>query len=424
MGHHVVIVGAGQAGMTAALSLRERGWAGGIQLIGDEGHDPYQRPPLSKGYLSGAESLQDLLLRSPEALERDRITLHRGVRAEAIHREARELRLSSGRTVPYDALILATGSAPRALTIPGAEYAGIHSVRTIADVDALRADLARGGPTVCIGGGFLNLEVAVEAAKFGPVTVLDMGPQILGRVLSPISAAALADYHAALGVDIRCGARIVALTGSDECAAGTASQRSTHVSGVELADGSVIPAARVVLAIGAEPRDELARAAGLETGGGITVGADLRSSDERIFAIGDCASFPSAHAGVRMRVESVQNATDQARYVAELIVEQFAGAHADAGAFPGDAPSRARREPGAGVVPYREVPWFWSTQGERRLQIAGIALPGDDARIVLSEPGGKLVVERLRDGDVVAVETINAPGPHMRARRALVNFGR
>lgn len=399
----IVIIGAGQAGLTAATTLRGRGWPGAIHLVGDEDRDPYQRPPLSKGYLHGSETRDDLLLCAPEALVRDGITFHRGRTATRIDRASQTVQLDSGASLEYEALILATGSTPRRLTLPGSDLAGIHSVRTVDDCDALRADLARGGDTVFIGGGFLNLEVAIEAIGHGAVTVLEMAPQVLGRVLSREAAAALAEYHAQIGVRITCGAQIVGLTAAGEHepgvpGAGGAAPRVAasprRVAGVQLADGSVVPAERVVVSIGAEPRDELARAAGLETGGGIVVDASLRTSDDRIFAIGDCAQFPSAHAGAQMRVESVQNATDHARFVAAQLMGEAAGS-------------------------YRDVPWFWSTQGERRLQIAGIAQPGDAARVVLTEEGGKLVVERIRDGEVVAVETINAPGPHMRARRAL-----
>ncbi|MBP1326514.1 3-phenylpropionate/trans-cinnamate dioxygenase ferredoxin reductase subunit [Leucobacter exalbidus] len=298
--------------------------------------------------------------------------------------------LDSGVALKYEALILATGSQPRQLTLPGSELAGIHSVRTIADCDELRADLANGGDTVFIGGGFLNLEVAIEAKRYGAVTVLEMAPQILGRVLSREAANVLAEYHEGLGIRISCGAEIVGLTDSHE----GADSAPRRVTGVQLSDGSVIQAERVVVAIGAEPRDELAQSTGIEVSGGIVVNSSLRTSDERIFAIGDCARFPSVHAGAKMRVESVQNATDQARFVAAQLT--------------GTASDR-----------YDDVPWFWSTQGERRLQIAGIAHPSDEARVTLAEEGGKLVVERIRDGEVVAVETINAPGPHMRARRAL-----
>lgn len=386
MNGDAVILGAGQGGLTAAVTLRERGWVGAIHLVGEENRAPYQRPPLSKGYLSGVESEHDLLLRSLESLERDQIATHLGVAASALDTVRQRVVLSNGTELAYNALIFATGSAPRRLSLAGSELSGIHSVRTVQDSDTLRKDLERGGDTVFIGGGFLNLEIAAEASKHGRVTILEVAPQILGRVLSRESAEALADFHSGLGIEIRCGVEIAGITGD-----------RGRVSAVELQDGTAIPASRVVVSIGAEPRDELAREAGIMTAGGIEVDMHLRSSDPRIFAIGDCARYPSPFAECEMRVESVQNATDQARYVAGLLT-------------------------GGPESGYRAVPWFWSTQGERRLQIAGIAMPGDAARVVERGDGGKLVVERVRDGRVSAVETINAPGAHMRARRALAAF--
>lgn len=380
---NAVIIGAGQAGLTAATALREQGWEGEIHLIGEEEHLPYQRPPLSKGYLAGYENRETLLLRSRTAIEQDGVMLHLGTRVAAINRAERSVELEGSRALPYEVLIIATGSAPRLLGIPGSDLEGVHAVRTIEDADRLRDDLARGGRTVFIGAGFLNLEVAVEALKHGEVSVLEVAPQILGRVLSRETANALQQYHSDLGIEIRCDAAITALRGG-----------GGRVIGIELASGEVVPAERVVLSIGAIARDELAAAAGLETHGGIVVDSALRTSDDRIFAIGDCAKYPSPWAGMRMRVESVQNATDQARHLAETLV--------------------AGRDD-----PYRAVPWFWSVQGERRLQIAGIAMPDDEARLVEQGEAGRLVVERLRGGEVVAVESVNAPAAHMKARREL-----
>lgn len=317
-----VIIGAGQAGLTLAVALRDRGWEGGIHLIGEEDRLPYQRPPLSKGYLAGRECAEDLLLRSAEALARDRITTHLGRRVTAVDRAARRVDLDDGGALEYGALVFATGSAPRRLELPGSELAGIHAVRTAQDADALREDLAGGGDTVFIGGGFLNLEVAVEAVKHGRATVLEVAPQVLGRVLSREAANALAAYHAERGIEIRCGVEIVGLVGDDG-----------RVTAVELADGSRIAATRVVLSVGALARDEIAAAAGLETAGGIVVDAGLRTEDERVFAIGDCARYPNSFAGASMRVESVQNATDHARHIAALLT-------------------------GAGAGEYRAVPWF------------------------------------------------------------------
>lgn len=378
-----VIIGAGQAGLTAATALREQGWEGEIHLVGEEDHLPYRRPPLSKGYLAGYESREALLLRSVDAIEQDGVVLHLGTSVAAIDRAERSVELEGSGALPYDVLIIATGSAPRLLGIPGSDLAGVHAVRTIEDADRLRDDLARGGRTVFIGAGFLNLEVAVEALKHGEACVLEVAPQILGRVLSRETANALQQYHSDLGIEIRCDAAIAALRGA-----------GGRVTGIELANGEIVQAERVVLSIGAIARDELATAAGLETGGGIVVDSALRTSDDRIFAIGDCAKYPSPWAGTQMRVESVQNATDQARHLAEALVSGRGGA-------------------------YRAVPWFWSIQGERRLQIAGIAMPDDEARLVEQGDGGRLVVERIREGEVVAVESINAPAAHMKARRAL-----
>lgn len=385
----IVIIGAGQAGVTAAVTLRERGWEGEIHLIGEESAAPYQRPPLSKGYLSGADSSDDLLLRAGHLFERDQIQLRTGVSVRRVDRESRTVELSDGEVLAYDALIFATGSAPRALTLPGAEFDGVHVIRTVQDADSLRQSLHRAGGSVFIGGGFLGLEVAAQAAKLGSVTVLELAPQILGRVLSRESASAISAYLESLGINIRCGVQLREIEGD-----------GGSVRAVVLADGERIPASSVVVSIGAVPRDELASECGLEVNGGIVVDSGLRTSDERIFAIGDCAKYPNLFAGIDMRVESVQNATDQARYVASVLTG-------------GDHGPR-----------YSAVPWFWSHQGERKLQIAGIALPDDEARLVEHDTeSGKLVVERLRGGDVVAVETINAAGAHMKARRLLAEMG-
>lgn len=381
----VVIIGAGQAGLTAAMSLREKGWAGGIHLIGAEDRLPYQRPPLSKGYLSGTEAESDLALATDKTLADQNIDTHFGATATNIDREHQVVALCNGIQLPYRWLIFATGSQPRQLNVPGKELSGIHAVRTIHDADALRASFAEAtGPTIFIGGGFLNLEVAVPAAEHGAVTVLEVAPQILGRVLSRPAANSLAQYHASLGVEIRCGVTIHRVLGDNG-----------KVTGVEIDDGEVVPAQRVVLSVGAVARDELAFAAGLETAGGVVVDEYLRTEDPAIFAIGDCAVFPNTHAGTQMRVESVQNATDHARHVAGLITKTV-----DEG--------------------YQALPWFWSVQGERRLQIAGLASPEDEAQVVdQDDTKGKLVVERYRTNRLVAVETINAPGPHMKARRTL-----
>lgn len=385
MNQNIVIIGAGQAGLTTAMSLRDQGWTGAVHLIGAEEHIPYQRPPLSKGYLAGEETAADLALTSAQTLTESDITAHLHTQVVQVDRAAKQVSLSDGTTLSYAWLIFATGSQPRVLDIPGSDSVGMHAVRTIEDADALRSSFTDGGETVFIGGGFLNLEVAIEAVNHGAVTVLEVAPQILQRVLSRPAANALADYHASLGIDIRCGVSIKQILGDD----------AGHVTCIEFDDGTQLAATRIVLSVGATARDQLAERAGLETAGGIVVDEQLRTSDPAIFAIGDCAVFPSAFSGTQMRVESVQNATDQARHVAGTIT-------------------------GNTELRYQAVPWFWSVQGQRRLQIAGLAAPDDEANVVAhDEAKGKMVVERLRDGRVVAVETINAPGPHMKARKTL-----
>lgn len=380
----VVIIGAGQAGLTAAVSLRESGWTGSITLIGNEERGPYQRPPLSKGYLSGAEGEDVLTLRSVEALERMGIGMRFGVDAVGLDRTRRVVSLSDGSEAAYDHLVFATGSSCRELRVPGRDLDGVHAIRTVGDADALREDFARGGSTVFIGGGFLNLEVAVEARRHGEVTVAEVGSQILRRVVSAETAAVLTEHHRDRGIEIRCNAEVSAVRGS-----------AGRVDGVELVSGEVIPADRVVVSIGSVPCTGLAEAAGLRVEGGILVDGSLRTADERIFAIGDCAAHPNPYAGATTRVESVQNATDQGRHLAAVLT----GADA----------------------PYAAVPWFWSTQGEAKLQIAGIAARGDESRVVESTDAGRLVVERYRGDRLVAVETINAPGPHMKARKVLAS---
>ncbi len=280
----ILIVGAGQAAVQAAESLRAGGYAGDITLLGDEAHGPYHRPPLSKAWLAGEMDGAQLVMRAPEMLARKNITLRTGVRVEAIDRAAKVVRLADGSALPYDGLVLATGSTPRSLPLPGGAAAGVHALRSRGDADAISARLAlcqeQQRPVVVIGGGFIGLEVAATARKKGlTVTVLEAAPRLLGRVLAP----ALSDWYAALhrshGVELVFDARIEALeTGADG-----------SVSGVRLADGSLLPAGLVVVGIGVNANDGLAQAAGLEsvqnaTEQGKSAAAALLGQDRRFTA--------------------------------------------------------------------------------------------------------------------------------------------
>lgn len=380
----VVIVGAGQAGVTMALSLRNAGHPGEIVLIGAESGAPYQRPGLSKGYLAGLEADDDLILRAPEALARDGIRYRAGVSVVAIDRASRAVLLGSGETIRYGKLVLATGSRPRRLPVPGMDLAGVGVLRSREDSLALRSRLEGADHLVVVGGGFLGLEAAATATKSGVrVAVLEFETRLLQRAIGATAAAALAEVHRDHGVELRLGSAVEEFVGDGA------------LRGVRVSDGSLLPAELALVAVGASPVVELAERAGLTVADGIVVDARLTTSDLDILAIGDCGRFPSSYVDVGVRLESVQNATDQARFVARRLM--------------GDA----------SAIAYDSVPWFWSQQHDRRLQIAGLALPGDQERVLPASRPGSLAVARVRDDRIVAVETINDPRVHMRARRLL-----
>ena len=383
----ILIVGAGQAAVQAAESLRAGGYAGDITLLGDEAHGPYHRPPLSKAWLAGEMDGAQLVMRAPEMLARKNITLRTGVRVEAIDRAAKVVRLADGSALPYDGLVLATGSTPRSLPLPGGAAAGVHALRSRGDADAISARLAlcqeQQRPVVVIGGGFIGLEVAATARKKGlTVTVLEAAPRLLGRVLAP----ALSDWYAALhrshGVELVFDARIEALeTGADG-----------SVSGVRLADGSLLPAGLVVVGIGVNANDGLAQAAGLECERGIVVDACCRTSDPAIVAAGDCTArrLPD---GSLVRLESVQNATEQGKSAAAALLGQD------------------RR--------FTATPWFWSDQYDRKLQMAGLSGGAEQWAVRGDMTGASFSVYHFRAGKLIAVDSVNAAKDHLQARKLL-----
>ena len=383
----ILIVGAGQAAVQAAESLRAGGYAGDITLLGDEAHGPYHRPPLSKAWLAGEMDGAQLVMRAPEMLARKNITLRTGVRVEAIDRAAKVVRLADGSALPYDGLVLATGSTPRSLPLPDGAAAGVHALRSRGDADAISARLAlcqeQQRPVVVIGGGFIGLEVAATARKKGlTVTVLEAAPRLLGRVLAP----ALSDWYAALhrshGVELVFDARIEALeTGADG-----------SVSGVRLADGSLLPAGLVVVGIGVNANDGLAQAAGLECERGIVVDACCRTSDPAIVAAGDCTArrLPD---GSLARLESVQNATEQGKSAAAALLGQD------------------RR--------FTATPWFWSDQYDRKLQMAGLSGGAEQWAVRGDMAGASFSVYHFRADKLIAVDSVNAAKDHLQARKLL-----
>jgi 3-phenylpropionate/trans-cinnamate dioxygenase ferredoxin reductase subunit len=378
----VVIVGAGQAGCQVAASLREEGFTGGITLLGAEEHVPYQRPPLSKGHLTGKTQRDKLFLRTPAWFAEQHITLRPGCAVTEIERDACKLRLADGELIGYDVLVLATGSRHRTLDVPGRDLEGVLALRTLCEADALREQLAAARDVVIIGGGFIGLEVAATAAGLGlPTTVLEIGPRLMGRVLSEPTAEFLLGAHRSRGIRVELGTGVRGLAGLHG-----------RVMSVTTSAGEVIPADLVLLGVGALAEDTLARAAGLTQDQGIVVDEYLRTSDPAIHAIGDCARVVSPWAGgASVRLESVQNAVDQARCVAKHIV--------------------------GNAAPYAALPWFWSDQGDLKLQIAG--LTQGHRQTVRVGSADAFSVWCFADDRLVGVESVNSVKDHLTARKIL-----
>ena len=380
---HIVVVGAGQAGSAVAAKLRALGFAGDITLIGAEPAPPYQRPPLSKAYLLGEMAAERLWLRAPEFYDDQRITLRLGTPVTAIDPAGRTVHLG-GEVLSYDHLVLTTGSTPRRLPAAvGGDLAGVYTVRTLGDVDAMRAEVIAGRRLVVIGGGYIGLEAAAVARKLGvAVTVIEMAPRILQRVAAPETSDWFRALHRSHGAEILEETGLERITGEG------------RVNGVLLKDGRVLEADFVIAGVGITPGTELAEAAGLAIENGIRTDAEGRTSDPHIWAAGDCASFPWR--GGRLRLESVGNAIDQAECVAENIL-------------------------GAGKS-YEAKPWFWSDQYDCKLQIAGLNTGYD--RIVTRGPEGAAVSFWYYQGDrLLAVDAMNDPRAYMVGKR-LIEMGK
>jgi len=387
----VVVIGAGQAGVQAAEALRTLGFVGAIHLLCDEPHAPYHRPPLSKAWMAGEMDAAQLVMRSPDVLARKNITLRTGCRVQAIHRATKTVALTDGSSLPYTGLVLATGSTPRALSLPGADGKGVLALRSRDDASAIAEQMAvcveKGLGVMVIGGGFIGLEVAATARKKGlTVTVLEAAPRLLGRVLAPV----LSDWYAALhrkhGVTLMLAAQVAAL---EVDGAGS-------VSGVRMADGSVVSAGLVVVGIGVTANDQLAAAAGLECERGIVVDACGRTSDSAIVAAGDCTARRLAD-GTLLRLESVQNATEQGKSAAAALLGQDR--------------------------PFTATPWFWSDQYDKKLQMAGLSM-GADAWVVRGDLGGDIAtasftVFHFRGEQLLGADSVNASKDHLTVRKLL-----
>jgi len=372
--YDVVIVGTGHGGAQAAISLRQLGFEGSILLLGRETAPPYERPPLSKEYLAGDKPFERLLIR-PEQFWADKdITLRGGVAATKIDPQAHEVTLSGGEVVQYGKLVWAAGGDARRLSCPGAQLQGVHVVRNKPDVDALMADLGEGGKrVVVIGGGYIGLEAAAVMTKLGcKVTLIEFADRVLSRVAGEDLSTFFQDEHRRHGVDIRLSTSLHSILGADD-----------KVTGVVLEGGEEVPCDIVIAGIGIVPSTGPLIAAGAAGANGVDVDELCQTNLEDVFAIGDCAAHANDYAeGAVIRLESVQNAHDQARVVAQVIT--------------GDP------------KPYNALPWFWSNQYDLKLQTAGLSM-GHDTTVLRGNPDDRsFSVVYLKDGRVIAVDAVNA----------------
>lgn len=373
MADPLVIIGAGQAASQLMASLAQDGFQGEVCLVGDEPHLPYQRPPLSKKFLAGELALDRLYVKPAAFYEKAGSRLLLGQRAQRIDRAGRAVLLPDGSRLPYSTLVLATGSRPRELPLPGAFY-----LRNIADVDAIRGQLAPGKSLVVIGGGYIGLELAAVAVKLGvAVTVLEQAPRLMSRGVGPVVSQFYARLHGEEGVVIRTGTVVRGLEGKRV-----------------ICEGTQYDADIVVVGAGAVPNVELARDAALAVEDGIVIDTECRTDDASIYAIGDCTSQHHDLAGRRLRLESVHNALEQARLAAAAI---------------------CGRKP-----PAIQVPWFWTDQYDVKMQMAGLSA-GHDHAVVRGNPetGRSFAVFYLREGTLIAVDAVNRAPEFMMSKQLI-----
>ncbi|MCP3446091.1 NAD(P)/FAD-dependent oxidoreductase [Bradyrhizobium sp. CCGUVB14] len=381
-----VIVGAGQAGVQVALSLRELGYDKPITIFNNEELLPYQKPPLSKGFMMGKIAQEGLYLRNPDYFARAGISIV-SEHVDAVDRAARKVIGRSGTHTEYEALVLATGSRNRALELPGVELDGVLSLRSFDDAAVLRERMGAARNVVVIGAGFIGLEFAAAASKSGTrVHVVEAASRPMARAVTPEVSTYFTQRHMDRGTTFSFGDTVQRIEGS-----------SGRVVSVHTAQHEALPADLVLIGVGVIPNSELAHAAGLATDNGIIVDAHLVTSDPSVSAVGDCAVYPNAFSKSLLRVESVQNAVDHGRLVAARLT--------------------------GNRTAYCAVPWFWSDQGEDKLQIAGISLAGDERFAKGDHMSGRFSVFLFRAGSLVCVESVNRVADHM-AARSLLKSGR
>ena len=383
MSETFVIVGASHAAAMLAPSLRQQGWQGQIIVVGAEASIPYHRPPLSKDYLAGAKSLEEILIRPAKVYEKSEVEFILETSVEAIDRDNKTVRLSNNETLSYDKLALTVGSKVRKVNLPGVDLDGVFYLRDLKDVERLSAHISSGANAVIVGGGYIGLETAaVLNGKGMNVTVLEMMERVLQRVTAPALSEFYTRIHEEEGVNIRCGIGVTGFKGNG------------RVSKVLCSDGSEFSADLVIIGVGILPNTELAEAAGLRVENGIVVNAQAQTSDPDIFAAGDCTFHHNPVYDRWVRLESVQNATDQSRVIAGVACGK--------------------------EMSYNTVPWFWSEQYDLMLQIAGLS-QGYDEIITRGDPGNgrSFAAFYLRAGRVIAVDAVNRPQEFMFTKKLI-----
>jgi 3-phenylpropionate/trans-cinnamate dioxygenase ferredoxin reductase subunit len=378
----ILIIGGGQAGAQAVDTLRREGFGGRLVLIGDEPGLPYQRPPLSKKYLCGEMAADRLLFRHRSFYDEHRVELKLGKRAVHLDTAARQVELADGEQLTYDRLLLCLGAESRRLTCPGAALPGVHYLRALADIAPMQAGFRSKARVVIIGGGYIGLETAATCRKMGcDVTVLEMADRVMNRVVAPVVSQYFAREHGAHGVTIICDTRVVCLEGEG------------RVERVVCADGTRHAADLVIVGVGAVATTELASAAGLACDNGIVVDEYCRTSDAAIYAAGDCTNHPSLRFGRRVRLESVDNAFEQAKSAALNLLGR--------------------------PIAHDRVPWFWSDQFEDKLLIVGLS-QGYDRQVLRGDPASRnFSVCYLKGRELLAVEAVNHSRDYMAARKLI-----
>lgn len=378
----IVVVGASHAGAQLAVSLRQEGWQDDIEMIGEEPVLPYQRPPLSKGFLAGTTSVDDLLIRSEALYVKQQIKLRQS-RVTAIDRVSHTVTLADGQSLHYDKLALCLGARPRLPSIPGVSLPGVHVLRSLADVQGIRAELEPAHHVVILGAGYIGLETAASLRQLGvAVTVLESADRVLARVTAPVVSDFYTRIHREAGVDVRTNTQVAALVGDD------------RVTGVALANGEIIATDLVIIGIGVIPNTELAAETGLVVDNGIVIDAQAVSSDPDIVAIGDCARFTCPHYDRPLRLESVPNANEQAKVAAATLC------------------GKSKR--------ISALPWFWSDQYDLKLQIAGLNMGYDTIELIGNPDTDRhFACLYFREKRLIAADCINHPHEFMRSKLAI-----